>query len=83
MYIKDDTLMIMYGVHNRETFRQMAKTIGISIATIHERLQELAEDGLVNPPPRPGLAKAYTLTKEGYKQLELNMPNLIAQKEMF
>lgn len=80
MYINGDNLMIMYGVHKRETFREMAETIGISIATIHERLQDMVDDGLISPPPRPNLARAYKLTKRGYEMLELNMPNLIAQE---
>ena len=81
MYIKDKIIMIMWGVHKRETFREMAVAADVSIATVHERLKELIEKGLVSPPPKPGIARAYSLTTFGYEVLELNMPNLIKSEE--
>lgn len=81
MYIKDKIIMIMWGVHKHDTFREMAVAADVSIATIHERLKELIDDELVSPPPQPGLARAYSLTARGYEELEQNMPNLIRSEE--
>lgn len=81
MYIKSTTIVIMLGVHKHETFREMAENAAISIATVHERLQELVEDKLVSPPARPGLARAYSLTAKGKEILEANIPNLINPEE--
>ena len=81
MYIKDKILMIMWGVHKHESLREMAVAADVSVATVHERLAELIEDELVNPPPKPGTARAYSLTVKGYEELELNMPNLIRSED--
>jgi len=44
---------------------EMAETARRGISTIQFRMQRMIRLGLVNPPPVPGQARAYTLTAKG------------------
>lgn len=51
---------------------EMSMETGKSLAWIHDRLQFLASKGMVNTPPKPNMARGYSITKAGEQYLQMN-----------
>lgn len=66
---------------------EMAEYTNKSIGHVHEELQELVEAGLVKPPPKPHVARAYRITAQGEEYLRTNgyigAPKYITHKDLF
>jgi DNA-binding MarR family transcriptional regulator len=63
-------IMRMLDGDPRPSIPEMAERSGRSFAYVHERLNVLANHGYVNPPPKPRMARAYSLTDGGRKYLQ-------------
>lgn len=68
----DIDLMIMKMVGDNSSVREMAGAVGRGVATVHTRLNNLEDAGLVNPPPKKNMHRARTLTRQGEYILSAN-----------
>lgn len=68
MDIIDETLIKMVLTHN--SIKEMAQQVGRSNGGVILRLTDLVQDGYINPPPKPGMARSYSLTPKGRDYLK-------------
>jgi DNA-binding MarR family transcriptional regulator len=64
-----DNVNLLLYVRDRYSIPEMAQKMVCSVSTIHEALRFLEQQGLVNPPPRPNMARSRTLTTKGTNEL--------------
>jgi DNA-binding IclR family transcriptional regulator len=66
-------------VNDRASIQEMAEDCNISVGWVHQRLESLQEQGLVEAPPKPNQPRSRKLTswgnaylqKAGYKKIQL------------
>lgn len=65
-------LMLLKMVNENGSVREMSSAVGKSISTVHNRLENLQEAGLVTPPPKPQMHRSRALTQQGEIILSAN-----------
>lgn len=68
----DIDLMIMKMVGDNSSVREMSQAVGRGVSSVHSRLNNLEEAGLVKPPPKKNMHRARQLTQQGEYVLSAN-----------
>jgi len=75
MDITDQHLLTLVGVNKHYSFREIASTLGRSIGTVQQRMDDLVKEGYLIKPEKSvekSQARGYALTPQGKEVLAKN-----------
>lgn len=72
MFLTPEQVLILQGIYNRASITEISRVIGKSVPGTNKKIVYLERKGLINPPPRRGMARSRTLTAKAIEYLEAN-----------